>query len=165
MKPRKLFCCLRIVAAGQPQGFGLIEALMAILIMTFGLLSVGQLMFTALSGPLLARSKGSAALVAHDRLESLAEVFRQDSEAPDLTLGTHGPQQVSIPNPADGTVMNRFQVTWVVANVPDPRPGKILKAKRVTVTVVPINNAGAANLKSSMNKVVAMTSIFSYRPA
>lgn len=154
----------RTLAADRGAGFSLVEALMAICIMCFGLLSVGQLLLATIGGPVLARSKGSATLVAHDKLEFLAEAYRQNPDGPDLTLGDHGPEQVSVSNPSDGTVMNRFRVTWTVSDVPDPRAGKVLKAKRVRVMVVPITNADAVNNKASFNKVISMTNIFSMKP-
>jgi len=45
--------------------------------------------------------------------------------------------------------------------VPDPRPAKTLKARRVTVTVTPIGSDNAVNKKASLNKVVNLTTVLS----
>ncbi len=144
-------------------GFTLTEMLIALLVMTFGLLAAGKMMYSALGSTTLARSKGNAAIVAQNKLEYLADLFRQNSAAPDLTIGTHGPEQVQITNQASARTLNRFNVSWTVAAVPDPR-GAILKARLVTVRVTPIRtDSTATNLQTSLNKVVNVSAIFSPR--
>ena len=143
-------------------GFTLTEMLIALLILTFGLLSAGQLMLVAMGSASLARSKGSAAVVAQDRLESLGDLYRRNQAAPELTVGDHAPVQVQVQNPADNTVLNRFNVDWNVSVVPDAR-GKTLNARLVRVTVTPINAAGDVNNRVLLNKVVSVSSIFSPR--
>src|SRR5436309_1438300 len=62
------------------------------------------------------------------------------------------------------TIVNRFNVTWTVSQVSDPRAGKVLAARQVRVTVTPAETTGtAANTKSGLNKVVNVTAIFSPR--
>jgi prepilin-type N-terminal cleavage/methylation domain-containing protein len=145
------------------KGFTLPETLIAMLVLTFGLLATGQLIYIAMSSTSLARSKGSAALVAQAKLEVLADLYRQNPGAPDLTDGAHGPERVEITNPSSRSALNRYNVAWNVAMVPDPRPGKILKARQVTVTVTPIGSGATVNTKASLNKVVHLTTIFSAR--
>ena len=143
-------------------GFTLIEMLISLIILTFGLLAAGQLMAIAMGSASLARSKGNAAVVARDRLEALADLYRQNASAAELSLGNHGPVQVQVMNTVDNNVMNRYNVAWNVAVVPDAR-GKVLDARLVRVTVTPINAAGGANSRTSMNKIVNMSAIFSPR--
>jgi prepilin-type N-terminal cleavage/methylation domain-containing protein len=147
---------------GSEGGFTLIEMLIALLIMTFGLLAAGQLMLVAMGSASLARSKGSAAVVAQDRLEFLSDLYRQSASAADLTVGDHGPLQVNVQNTTDNSVLNRFRVAWNVSVVPDAR-GKTLAARLVRVTVTPSDAAGAANNRVLLNKVVSVSSIFSPR--
>jgi Tfp pilus assembly protein PilV len=143
-------------------GFSLIETLIAMFILTFGLLAVGQLLFAAMSAQTLARSKGSGAVVADDRMEMLADLYRQNPNHADLTVGNHGPVQVDVTNPVDGAVMNRFNVAWTVSTV--VTNGKTLRASQVVVTVTPIQTGGtSANLRTGLNKVVNVVSIFSTR--
>jgi prepilin-type N-terminal cleavage/methylation domain-containing protein len=146
------------------EGFTLVESLIALFILCFGLLAVGQLLFTATAGPALARSKDSATRVAENKMEVLADAYRQNPDGADLTVGNHGPETVTLQNPVDGRTLNRYEVRWTVSIVTDPRPGKVLKAKQVRVHVRPIDNAGAAHDVRSFNKVIYMTSIFSIRP-
>ncbi len=143
-------------------GFTLVEMLISLIILTFGLLAAGQLMAVAMGSASLARSKGSAAVVARDRLEALADLYRQDSSAVDLALGNHGPVQVQVMNTVDNNVMNRYDVAWNVSVVPDAR-GKVLSARIVRVTVTPITAAGGVNSRTSLNKIVSMSAIFSPR--
>ena len=144
-------------------GFTLIEMLIALLILTFGLLAAGQLMYIAAASASLARSKSSAAMVAQNKLEYLADLFRQNASAADLTVGSHGPEQVQINNPLGGSALNRFNVAWAVSIVPDPRAGKVLAAKQVTVTITPIGSGTSANSKRMLNKIISVTAIFSAR--
>ena len=145
------------------RGFSLIEMTIALLVLTFGLLTAAQLMSTALNSSSLARSKGTAAIAAQDKLEYLADLYRRNSSATDLAAGNHGPQQVEVVNPADGSTLNLYNVSWSVGNVPDPRPGKILAARLLTVTVVPIRSDGTTNNRTPLNKVVSVTAIVSPR--
>ena len=152
-------------SSGASQGgFTLVEMLISLLVLTFGLLAVGQLLYVAMSSASLARSKGAAALAAQDRLDFLADLFRQNPAAADLTNGDHGPVQAEVRNPSDAnTILNRFNVTWSVSTVADPRAGKVLSAKTVTVTARPITTGGAVNNRVRLNKVVSVTGIFSPR--
>lgn len=145
-------------------GFSLVETLIAMFIMTFGLLAAGQIMYVAMSSSSLARSKGNAALVAQNKLEILGDLFRQNPLAEDLANGNHGPEQVSILNPSTSSAINHFTVTWNVDVVADPRAGKVLKAKQVRVTVTPAISGTISNRQPGMNKVVSVTSIFSSKP-
>jgi len=148
-------------AARSRDGLTLVETLIAILILSFGLLATGQMMYVAMGSASLSRSKSSAAVVAQNRIDSLADLYRQNPSAADLTIGNHGPQQVQVANPVDGTVLNRYNVSWTVSNVSDPRAGMVIQATQVTVTVTPINTAGITNNRASLNKVVSVTAIFS----
>jgi prepilin-type N-terminal cleavage/methylation domain-containing protein len=146
--------------AGWSEGFSLVETLVAMFIMSFGLMAAGQMMFAAMSASSLARSKGNAAILAQNKMEFLGDLFRQNQLSADLTDGNHGPEQIQITNPNTGAVLNRFNVAWNVSIVPDPRAGKVLKAKQVRVTISPIGSGTSANNQVGMNKIVNITSIF-----
>jgi prepilin-type N-terminal cleavage/methylation domain-containing protein len=141
------------------RGFSLIEMMIALVVAAFGLLTAGQMLFTAASSSSLARSKGAAAIVAQDRLESLAGLFQRDPSAVDLAFGAHGPGQVEIANPANGTVLNRYAVLWNVSPVADPRPGVTLSSRFVEVRVAPVTTGGAENSKPAMNKILNISTI------
>lgn len=147
--------------AKSEDGLTLVETLIAVFILSFGLLAAGQLMYAALGSASLARSKASAAIQAQNKLEYLADLYRQNSSASDLSAGSHGPQQAQFRNPVDGTTLNRYNVSWTVGTVPDPREGKVLSAKKVTVTITPIDAGNNINTRVFLNKVVSVTAIFS----
>ncbi len=153
----------RRARGAQADGFTLIEMLIALLILSFGLLSAGQLMYVAMSSASLARSKGNASMVAQDKLEFLADIFRRNRADANLTVGNHGPEQVQILNPNSGTALNRFQVVWNVSAVPDPRAGKVITARLVRVTVTPLGTGATINNRIGLNKTVSVSSIFSTR--
>jgi prepilin-type N-terminal cleavage/methylation domain-containing protein len=142
-------------------GFTLIEMLIAIVILTFGLLTTGQLMYSTLSAASLSRSTQSAALIAQSKLESLSFTFAERANAPALKEGEHGPEEVEIMNHTENIALNRFQIRWKSSDLIDPRTGRKLKAKRVTVTVTPIGNTGRPNLRPSQNKTVSIAAVFS----
>jgi hypothetical protein len=132
-------------------------------VLAFGLLSAGQMLFIAASSGSLARSKGAAAIAAQDKLESLASQYLCDPLAPELALGQHGPEQNDIVNPADASILNRYRIEWSVAPVPDPRPGKLLEAKLIAVTVTPSLSTGTPNNKPGLNKTLTISTILSMR--
>lgn len=143
------------------EGLSVIETLIAILILSFGLLAAAQMIYAAMGSASLARTKASAAIVAQDKLDFLSDLYRQNPAVSALTAGVHGPQRVQIVNPVDGAILNRYNIQWSVTPVLDPRPGKILPAKLVAVTVSPVDAAGNANNKVFLNKVVNVTALFS----
>jgi len=145
------------------RGFSLLEVMIALLVLTAGLLSAGQILFVAASSNSLARSKGAAAIVAQDILESLATDYQHDFSAADLVPGNHGPRLAQVKDPVDGRVLNCYSILWNVFPVPDPRPGKTLDAKLVTVTIAPALPNGEMNSKPGMNKILNVSTILSRR--
>lgn len=146
---------------GADEGFTLVEALIAVFVLAFGLLAAGQMIFVAASSSALARCKGNAALLAQGKLEILADLYSRDPNLMDLENGEHGPEQAEVTNPLGDSVLNRFNVSWTVSEVPDPRAGVELKAKQVTVSVTPIDAARQKNMRALFNKAVAVSMILS----
>ena len=147
----------------RSEGFSLIESLMALVILAFGLMFVGPMMFDTVQSITLSRSKDTAGLAATNQLETLARLYKANPSDADLTAGSHGPVQVEVANPNESGKLNRYNVAWTVDSVPDVRAGVVLKAKRVTVTVTPIGSGTATNIKVRQNKVLNVTTIFSTR--
>lgn len=145
-------------------GFTLVEMLIALSILTFGLLATGQMIYVAASSASLARSKGNAAIAAQSMIEQLSSLYSQDQADANLANGAHGPQQVEMRNPSTNIVLNRFNVSWTVSDVPDPRTGILpIAAKHVIVTVTPINADNSDNLKLPLNKIVTVSTVLSKR--
>jgi Tfp pilus assembly protein PilV len=161
--PGRAFPAAGMPGAGSAGGFTLVEALIATVIMCFGLLAAGQMIFIAAASGSLARSQDTASVAAQNKLEFLTGVYNRTPDSGDLSNGNHGPEQVQVLNSNANSVLNRFRVSWTVATVTDPRPGKLLKAKQVTVTVVPVDAAGSLNFKARLNKTVTVTAIFGLR--
>jgi prepilin-type N-terminal cleavage/methylation domain-containing protein len=143
---------------GEP-GFTIIEILFALLILAFGLLAAGQMIFVALSSASLARSKSNAALLAQDKIEFLADLHRREPESPLLSEGNHGPDLVQIRGSGAST-LDRYSVTWEVSAVPDARKGVRPIAKGIRVTVLPVDSDGRENKRIRLNKPVIVSSIF-----
>jgi len=142
-------------------GFSLVETMIALAILTFGLLATSPLIYMAVKSSSLARSQSTAGIAAQNKLEILAEVYRRNPSAEDLTLGSHGPEQIQVVNPNDGSILNRFGIHWVISQVPDPRSGRILDARLVRVTVAPIRLDGTGNSRPGFNKILNISTIFS----
>ena len=151
------------VCSYKAHGFSLIEMMVALAILAFGFLAMGPLLYLAAGSGSLARSKEAAAIAAQNKLESLADLYRRNPLAGDLTPGSHGPQQIQMVNPMDGTTLNRFSLSWTVSAVADPRPGKTIHARQVRVKVTPIQPGGASNSRPALNKILNVTTIFSQR--
>jgi prepilin-type N-terminal cleavage/methylation domain-containing protein len=154
-------CSNQNVFAGSDHGFSLTEMLIALAVLALGLLAAGQLICIAMSSRSLSRCKQTAAVVAQNKLEYLSDSYRRDPSALELALGSHGPEQTRVLNPVNGSILNRYNVTWTTSEVADPRPGKILQARQVTVTVIPIQSEAIANIRAPLNKVLNVTTIFS----
>lgn len=118
------------------RGFSLIEALIALFILSVGLLSVAQLMMVSLDRSEAAKYDSKAIQLAQAKVEELRLLFGRSVDSgqtpPDLSTGSHGPITVELENP-DNRIQNhrRFQVSW---NVTDLDAGQ----KAVVVTVTPV---------------------------
>lgn len=147
----------------RDQGFSLVEIMIALCVISFGLLAVGQLLYIAAGSNSLARSKSAAALAAQNVLESLEASYGQNPMAADLAIGRHGPRTIEVSNPEAGTLLNRFYAHWIVESVPDPRPGRNLKARQVRATVTPVQSDGSENSRPGLNKILNVSTLFSQR--
>jgi prepilin-type N-terminal cleavage/methylation domain-containing protein len=145
----------------RKQGFTLIEMMIALAFLAFGLLAVSQMLYIAAESTSLARSKSTAAIAAQNMIETLGAAYRQDVSSPDLAPGTHGPLQTQVLNPTDESILNRYDIRWTVESIPDPRPGKAVSARRVRITVAPIQENGADNNRVGLNKTLNVATVFS----
>jgi len=152
-----------MVRSNKIQGFGLVELMIAQVILAFGLLAAAPLLYVTASSGSLARSKSTAAITAQDKIESLADLYYRNPLAEDLTLGNHGPQYTQVVNPADGTVLNRYDIGWVVSTIPDPRPGKAVAGRLIRVTITPAKLTGEKNSHPAFNKILNVTTILGRR--
>jgi Tfp pilus assembly protein PilV len=145
-------------------GFSFIELMMALAVLTFGLLAAGQLFYVAASSGSLANAKGSAAIAAQNTLEYLSDLYSRDSSADDLALGSHGPLQTQMKNPVNGAILNRYAISWKVSPVSDPRPGKDINARLIHVIITPIQTEGGMNSRPPFNKILNISTVLGLSP-
>lgn len=134
------------------RGFSLIEAMVAIVVLTVSLLALAQLITLSVQRYSFARYDTKAIHVAEAKVEELKAVFEWQIEtslrSELLTAGTHGPILVAATQ-ADETSgeSNNFWVSWVVTDM----SGGL---KRVAVTVSP------PNPNAAINQIMTVSSIF-----
>jgi prepilin-type N-terminal cleavage/methylation domain-containing protein len=143
------------------QGFGLIELMIATIILAFGLLAAGQFIYVTIGLNSLARSKTTATIAAQNTLEYLADLYQRNPAAEELRPGNHGPLQAAVNNPIERTLLNLYNITWTVNDVPDPRSGRAMKARRICLRVQPIRVGGSDNVQPLLNKALSITTVFS----
>jgi prepilin-type N-terminal cleavage/methylation domain-containing protein len=145
----------------RKNGFSLIETMIALAILSFGLLATAPLIYTAVRSNALACSQSTAGVAAQNKLELLADAYRRNPLDEDLLPGSHGPEQVEVLNPNDGSILNRYEIHWIIRAVSDPRPGKTLEARLIRVRVVPVRLDGTKNSRPGFNKTLDISTIFS----
>jgi len=143
----------------------LVEVLIAVLILAFGLLAAAQLLTMALGLDALARSKSTATLAAQNELDRLADLFRRNPMAEELTIGTHHAEELTkIRNPITQNVMNMYKITWLVSGIPDPRPGINPQGRIISVRATPMLTESAENTRSFKNKAIILNAVITTEP-
>ena len=89
---------------GAQSGFTMVEVMVALGILAFGILAVASMLTSSLSGTRTAHNVTEATTVAMDKVEDLMMLTYADA---DLTNGTHGPEY-------DAT--NRYRIDWTVSD-------------------------------------------------
>jgi Tfp pilus assembly protein PilV len=151
----------RAGAHDAENGFTLLENLLALAVLTFGLLAAGQLIAAALKSATLAQAKACAILAAQSKAEYLVDRYQHDSSAPDVQTGRHGPEIQEVVDPVGQTVLSRLEISWTIASMPDPRTDAHLAARLLTVEVKPIDQAGAPNSKIWLNRELSLSTVLS----
>ena len=111
------------------------DSMIALVVLSVGLLALVQLMGAALNQSAFTQNNTMAAAVAQEKIEELRTVFTRELETSsalaDLTDGSHGPQTVTLSSPGNSNMGDKqFRVTWNV-----DISGK---QKTVTGTVEPV---------------------------
>jgi Tfp pilus assembly protein PilV len=117
------------------EGIGLLDSMIALVVLSVGLLALVQLMGTALNQSAFTQNNTMAVAVAQEKIEELRTAFTRELETrsalADLTDGSHGPQTVTLSSPGNSNMGDKqFRVTWNV-----DISGK---QKTVTGTVEPV---------------------------
>jgi len=117
--------------SNMASGFTLIEVLITIAILCFGLLAVASMQITAIRGTSHARCVTEGATLAQDRLEKLLSLSYTDA---DLSAGQHTDS-----NPPDS-----YAIIWEITDGPNTNPNVIANTKLIEVKV------GGGNLKKEI---------------
>jgi type IV pilus assembly protein PilV len=123
---------------GRQQGWTLIEILVAIVVLTVGLLAVGTMQISAIRGNFMGGNTSIALTLASQKMEDL---FNRDYDDADLIAGVHEE------NVSDSGVVDAggfYQRTWEIADMANPWP----TMKEITVAVTWENDRHRVNLRS-----------------
>lgn len=149
----------------RADGFSLVEMMVAICILTVGLLSAAQLLAMTMRMDALARAKSAAALTAQNELERLTDLYRRNPAAEELTIGTHQAEEIiEIRNPITQNVLNRYKITWLVGGLPDPRPGIDPPSRIINVRAIPILTESMENTYPFQRKTAAINAVIAAEP-
>ncbi|MBI4482378.1 MAG: prepilin-type N-terminal cleavage/methylation domain-containing protein [Acidobacteria bacterium] len=133
---------------GEQRGFTLIETMVAMVILIFGVIAVSNLFIVAVSNNALARSKTTAMATAQQRMDELKRAYVKDPSA--FPTGIANPITVQVKDPlkSSNNIMSEYTVSYTWAAGPG-------NSKTVEVTVRP------TRARAGMNKTVILRSIFS----
>lgn len=134
-------------------GFSLLEAVIALFILTVSLLSVAQLMILSLDKSEFAKSDTKAIQLAQAKAEELRQLYGRSvatsQSVADLSAGSHGPVTVILDSPEDRIQgQKNFQVSWTIQNLTAGQ-------KAVSVTVAP------AIINPRQSETITLTTRFS----
>lgn len=146
------------LSLGSHQGFSLVEVMIAIVILTVGLLSLAQMMVVATNANALAGRMTASAALAKQQLELLkAAPFYTNpanpsigamnpllAEGGDLDSNVNGYFQLynadgEPVDPGDGSL---FVVRWQIERLVDPKGAMPLAMLRITVRCLPSSESG-----------------------
>ena len=151
--------------SGPADGFSLVEVMIAVFILAFGLLAAAQVLAMAMVLEAQARSKSTATLAAQNELERLTDLYRRNPEAKELTIGAHQAEELTeIRNPITQNVLNRYKITWFVSGIPDPRPGIDLKGSVISVQATPMRTESEESPGHFKKKAITLNAVIVAEP-
>ena len=146
-------------------GVTLVELLIAVFILSFGLLAAAQLLAMTLRLDALSRLKSTSVPAAQNEIERLADLYRRNPASEELTVGTHHAKElIEIRNPATQNVLNRYKITWTVGGIPDPRPGVDLPCRTISVRAIPMLTEREENPNLFHNKATTLNAVIAGAP-
>ena len=146
-------------------GFSLVELMIAVFILAFGLLATAQLLTVTMKLDAMSRLKSASAMAAQSKLDNLIDLYRRNPAAEELTVGAHQADGLmEILNPVTQKALNRYKITWVVDNIPDPRSGVDLPGRVISVRATPMLSESEENTHHFHNKAVSFNAVVSGAP-
>ena len=140
-----------------PEGFTLVEVMVALIILSIGILSIASIQISAIRGNNLSDKITSAFTLAEDKMERLLGMDYNDPELRDLVPGNNGDLNGIDPGRIDSQELNidesgkvnagKFRRIW---NIADNRP--IENNKTITVIVTWDNDRHRVSLTSVKRK-------------
>jgi len=131
--------------AGFVAGFTLIEIMIAVVILMFGLLVVGSMQISAIRGNYMSGNTSMAISLAGEKME---ELINKDYSKADLTAGNHGPEAILKTGTGVEGTGGLYSRSWTVTNETSPT------RKSVVVTVSWEKNRHQVSIASIKNQVV-----------
>ena len=131
--------------AGSVAGFTLIEVMIAVVILMFGLLVVGSMQISAIRGNYMSGNTSMAISLAGEKME---ELINKDYSKADLTAGNHGPEAILKTGTGVEGTGGLYSRSWTVTNETSPT------RKSVVVTVSWEKNRHQVSIASIKNQVV-----------
>jgi prepilin-type N-terminal cleavage/methylation domain-containing protein len=108
----------------KEKGFTLLEVMIAIAILSFGILAIASMQTSTINGNSVATRLTEGTSWAGNKMEELLTIPDTDAG---LSVGTHGPETVM-------SGVNRYDVEWEVIESVDPS-NPLADAKLIVVTV------------------------------
>ena len=123
-------------SARNQNGFSLLEAMIALFILTISLLALAQLMIVSLDKTQFANYDTKAINLAQAKVEELRNLFgwqiSSGQVSSELAPGSHGPETITLQAPSETLQGQRsFQVSWRVTDLASGR-------KSVAISVAPM---------------------------
>lgn len=124
-------------------GFTLVEALVAMVVLTIGLVSMAEMLAVTLRLQQLGRSETEAVRLAQDKLDQLMSL--NFATAPEIQLNVVDSLASNVANYFD--TVPGYTRRWDIAAGPDSAAGPVATIRQVTVRVIPDvrDNRTAAN--------------------
>jgi prepilin-type N-terminal cleavage/methylation domain-containing protein len=123
---------------GRQEGWTLVEILVAIVVLTVGLLAVGTMQISAIRGNFMGGNTSIALTLASQKMEDL---FNRDYEDDDLAAGVH---EESVSDSGVVGAGGFYRRTWDIVDMANPWP----TMKEITVIVTWENDRHRINLRS-----------------
>ena len=143
---------MKLSKRSSESGIGLLDSMIALVVLSVSLLALVLLMGTAVNQSAFSQNSTMASAVVQEKIEELRTAYTRELEtetsSSDLTNGSHGPETVTLSSPTHSNMGDKlFRVSWNVNSSG--------KQKTVTGTVEPVVN------NTRQSETLTFTTVFS----